>query len=157
GWGLFGLFAAMIFINVSSGAKSSLLHRERSFFGVERVDKTSDNSFLYLSHGNTLHGMQSLDQSRRNEPLTYYHRTVPMGQVFTALGSSLANQNIAVVGLGIGSLACYAEPGQQWTFYEIDQAVERIARDTRYFTHLRDCEGRGVFLRVVLGDARLRL
>ena len=45
--------------------------------------------------------------------------------------------------------------GQRWTFYEIDPAVARIARDPRFFTYLRDC--RAESLDVVLGDARLRL
>ena len=55
--------------------------------------------------------------------------------------------------MGAGSLACYAQPNQHWTFYEIDPAVERVAN--QYFTFLRDCEaGRP---QVILGDARLRL
>ncbi len=59
------------------------------------------------------------------------------------------------MGLGAGTLAAYAEPSQDWTFYEIDPAIERIARDPRYFTYLRDC--RADSLDIVLGDARLRL
>jgi hypothetical protein len=61
---------------------------------------------------------------------------------------------VAVVGLGTGTAACYAVPGDQWTFYEIDPAVERIARNPRYFTFLQDCAPDA---RVVLGDARLSL
>ena len=59
-----------------------------------------------------------------------------------------------MVGLGTGSLACYAQPGQDWIFYEIDPLVERIARDPRYFQFLANCGNRP---RVVLGDARLTL
>ena len=33
-----------------------------------------------------------------------------------------------VIGLGTGSLACYARPGQDWTFFEIDPAMVRVAR-----------------------------
>jgi len=58
------------------------------------------------------------------------------------------------VGLGTGTLAAYVKPGQQWTFYEIDPEVERIARDRRYFTHLATCAER---CRVLIGDARLSL
>jgi spermidine synthase len=50
-----------------------------------------------------------------------------------------------------GALAGYAQPGQDWTFYEIDPVVERIARDPRYFQFLANCGNRP---RVVLGDAR---
>jgi spermidine synthase len=51
-------------------------------------------------------------------------------------------------------MASYAEPGQHWTFYEIDPAVERIARDPRYFTFLQDCPAE---VEVILGDARLSM
>jgi spermidine synthase len=54
-------------------------------------------------------------------------------------------------------LAGYADPGQEFTFYEIDPAVTRIARDRRYFTYLADAEARGVAVRVLLGDGRLAL
>jgi spermidine synthase len=74
--------------------------------------------------------------------------------VFAALKERLAGARIAVTGLGAGAIACYAEPGQDWTFYEIDPAVVAIARDPRYFTLLRDCAPDA---RVVLGDARLTL
>jgi spermidine synthase len=63
-------------------------------------------------------------------------------------------REVAVIGLGVGSLAAYATDGQRWTFYEIDPAVENIARRPEYFTHLRDC---GQRCRVVIGDARLSL
>ena len=44
---------------------------------------------------------------------------------------------LGIIGLGAGALACYAQPAQDWTFYEIDPAVQRIAEDSRYFTYLR--------------------
>jgi SAM-dependent methyltransferase len=59
-----------------------------------------------------------------------------------------------VVGLGAGTLAAYAHADQQWTFYEIDSAVARIARTTAYFTYLADCGGRCA---IVIGDARQSL
>ena len=63
-------------------------------------------------------------------------------------------RRVAVVGLGSGQLACYAKEGQDWTFYEIDPMVERIARDPRYLQFLANC---GEGSRVVLGDARVTL
>ena len=59
-----------------------------------------------------------------------------------------------MLGLGVGTIAAYAEPGERFTFYEIDPAVERIARNTDYFTYLADCRGKP---EVILGDARLSL
>ena len=115
-------------------------------------DPTDDYNLLY--HGTTLHGAQSLSPSRRREPLTYYHRTGPLGQVFTTFSRKSSKSRVAIIGLGTGTMACYGEPGQNWTFYEIDPAVERIARDKRYFTFLRDSPAK---VEVVLGDARLSL
>ncbi len=96
-----------------------------------------------LFHGSTLHGQQSLDPGPSREPSTYFTRSGPIGQVFDAMEERLSQSGsrVAIVGLGAGTLASYARPGQRWTFYEIDPAVERIARDPRLFTYLRDCAG----------------
>jgi spermidine synthase len=64
-------------------------------------------------------------------------------------------REIAILGLGAGTLASYAGPDESWTFYEIDPVVARISRDRRFFTYLTDCRAKS--LRIVLGDARLRL
>jgi spermidine synthase len=101
-----------------------------------------------------VHGEQSSRPERRREPLSYYQRPGPIGQVMQALAPRLNGAHIGVVGLGAGSMAAYAEPGQRWTFYEIDPAVARIARDPKAFTYLADC---GAACDVILGDARLSL
>jgi hypothetical protein len=106
-----------------------------------------------LVHGRTLHGIQSLDPARRNESLAYYHRTGPIGQVLTTFAHHPA-KTVGVVGLGVGSLASFALPGQSWTFFEIDPIVEKLARDDRFFTFLRNSPAR---IEVVLGDARRSL
>ncbi|HEY8505344.1 MAG TPA: fused MFS/spermidine synthase [Gemmataceae bacterium] len=91
-----------------------------------------------------------------HEPLTYYHRTGPIGDVFRRLVSGRPEPlRVGAVGLGTGSVAWYAEPGQEWTFFELDPTVIRLAQDPNYFTYLRDCKA--AELRVVPGDARLRL
>jgi hypothetical protein len=137
------------------GVEGRTIYSGRSFFGVVRVTVDTAGRFHQLVHGNTIHGRQSIDPSHRHEPLTYYHRTGPVGSMFEAFKTKLAGANIGVIGLGAGSLACYAQPEQRWTFYEIDPLVERIARDPKFFTFLKDCSARK--LEVVLGDGRLRL
>jgi spermidine synthase len=77
-----------------------------------------------------------------------------VAQVFAAFSGPRVKSEVAVVGLGTGTLAIYGRPGQRMTYYEIDPAVLRIASDTRWFTFLRDSPAR---IDVVLGDARLRL
>jgi hypothetical protein len=150
----FGLGLAAIFLAsaLHGGQFGRVVHAERSFYGVYRVSTDATGKYRQLFHGSTLHGMQSLDPRRSREPLAYYHRTGPIGQVFRALTGRDSLKQVALVGLGAGSTACYGEPGQEFTFYEIDPAVERLARDPRYFTFLRDCPAK-----VVLGDARLSL
>jgi hypothetical protein len=136
-------------------SQGQVLLRERSFFGTIRVVRVEPGPYHQLIHGSTLHGQQSLEPARSREPLTYYHRTGPIGQVFDFLGKRADQSNVAIVGLGTGSLAAYALPGERWTFYEIDPAIERIASNPVYFTYLRDCRASACDFR--LGDARLRL
>ena len=62
-----------------------------------------------------------------------------------------------MIGLGTGTLAAYARPGDAITFYEIDRLVRDIAFDRAYFTYTTDATARGVSQRVELGDARVRL
>jgi len=51
-------------------------------------------------------------------------------------------------------MACYLQPGQTLTYYEIDPLVARVAKDPRYFTFLEQCAPQA---KIVLGDARLKL
>ncbi|MEY4705167.1 MAG: hypothetical protein RL042_1369 [Nitrospirota bacterium] len=134
-----------------------VLHQERTFFGVVKVERNEEKTWHKLLHGTTSHGTQSLDPSRRDEPLTYYHRSGPIGQAFAAWQGPTAKTKIAVIGLGTGTLASYIQPGQSLTFYEIDPAVVRIAQSPRYFTYYEAAQQRGGDLLVVLGDARVKL
>ncbi len=131
-----------------------VLLRERNFFGVSKVTEDAAGHYRILIHGSTIHGAQSLDPAERREPLTYYHRGGPLGQVFEVFSGPRAKQELAVVGLGTGTIACYGQAGQHFTFYEIDPDIEKIARDPRYFTFLSDCPAK---VQVILGDARLSL
>lgn len=126
------------------------IHLERSFFGVHRV-LFSGRERVLLS-GTTNHGAQSVDPSLTCEPLTYYSRSGPIGQLFSALNAQGKLGRVGVVGLGTASLAAYASPGQAWTFFEINPVVERLARES--FTFLRDCAPDA---KVIIGDARLKL
>jgi len=153
----FGLGVGVVLFasHLAADLGGRVLDRERNFFGVLEVSEDASRAYRRLLHGTTMHGQQSLDPSRRREPLTYFHRTGPIGQVFEDLNTRSSVRDVAILGLGAGSLAAYATPEQNWTFYEIDEAVVKIASDTRYFTYLADSRARTC--QVVLGDARLRL
>jgi hypothetical protein len=147
--------AALILPSFAFGnADERVLYATRTFFGVYRVSEDLAGRYHGLAHGTTLHGMQALAPERRGEALTYFHETGPFGQAWKALPQAATAREIAVVGLGIGTLATYARPGQRWTFFEIDPAIERIARTPEYFSFLEACGDR---CRVVLGDARVSL
>jgi spermidine synthase len=148
-------FAALVMAGTFyTGVYRTVLHTERSFYGIYRIANDETGQYRILFDGQTLHGMQSLVPDRSREPLSYYTRSGPIGQVFATFAGSEIRNSVAIVGLGGGSLACYATPGEQFTFYEIDPVVERIARDPRYFTFLQDCAPTA---RIILGDARISL
>jgi len=149
----FGVF--LLAISWYSGMhRGDVLHVSRNFFGVKHVVRTADGGLVKLIHGTTNHGIQSTVAGQRGEPLAYYHRTGPIGDVFATYGGTELTSRVGIIGLGAGAIAAYAQPGERFTFYEIDPAIERIARDPKYFTFLEESEGR---CDVVLGDGRLTL
>ena len=125
---------------------------QRSFFGVYTVDDRRD-SLRRLMHGTTLHGAQWLDSARARQMMTYYVPGSGVGRALTAAPALFGEDaRIGIVGLGAGTLACYAKPGQRWTFFEIDPVVVEIARAD--FTYLDRCTPDAA---MVTGDARLTL
>ncbi|GAA4043650.1 fused MFS/spermidine synthase [Sphingomonas rosea] len=125
----------------------------RSYFGIYRVTDTPGARLM--AHGTTLHGVQ-LTGSRERErtPTTYYWRGSGVGRVMANVPAIAgANARVGVVGVGLGTLGCYATPGQRWTLFDIDPTVVDIARSSS-FRFLSDCLPDAP---VVIGDARLRL
>src|SRR5262249_14681505 len=90
------------------------LHVERNFFGTLRYTLDPHGRFYRLYHGTTVHGMESVDPEHKGEPLAYYHRSGPCGQAMKMFNSQPGGTNIAVIGLGAGSMAAYALPEQHW-------------------------------------------
>ena len=143
------LLAGQLWFN---GGEKNLLHVERTFFGVLKVENDPAEKTHTLMHGSTIHGVQSTEKGLFLEPLTYYHRDGPLGRVFGILPFNQRNLQIGVIGLGTGTTAAYAkkidlvqkvggrvvpmEFTQQFTYFEIDPAVQRIAENPRYFTYL---------------------
>jgi hypothetical protein len=125
----------------------------RSFFGVYQVYYEPKDDATVLAHGTTIHGAQFRNPEKALSPLTYYHRDGPFRDLFAA-SADLDKRRVAVIGLGSGALTCYGSASTPWTYYEIDPLIEKIARNPKYFTYLRDCPPRAT---VVIGDARLML
>jgi SAM-dependent methyltransferase len=134
--------------------KGDVLYSERNFFGIKCVSVDSQRSLHILEHGYISHGYQRMYPQPSREPLAYYHRTGPIGDVFDAFTEVAPKRHVAVVGLGAGALASYAEPAQHFNFYEIDPSVKRLATDSRLFTYLEECRGD---YDIILGDARIEI
>lgn len=125
----------------------------RSYFGIYMVRDRADERLLV--HGTTVHGVQNRAKDRMYDPTSYY---APESGVGIAMRRAPAlygpHARIGVVGLGAGTLACYAQAGQSWRFYEIDPVMVSIARDPKAFTFLSHCLPDAD---MVIGDARMTL
>jgi SAM-dependent methyltransferase len=147
------LAAAALYLGIDLAVRDDdVIYQARSFFGVYKVLLWDE--YILLQHGTTTHGGQSIEPARKTEPLTYYHRQGPLGDLFRYTTDSVGPRQVALVGLGTGTTACYARPGERWTYHEIDPLVVEIARDTALFSYLHECQPD---VRIALGDARLSL
>jgi len=140
---------AFLILGGLGGLPGNILFADRSFFGVMKVIDGPEPGNHVLQHGTTLHGHQDVRVEGACQPLSYFHRNGPIGQVFDRLGSRFGSTT--VIGLGTGALACYAKEGQRIDFFEIDSMVERIARDPLLFTYLQNSPG---VTSVTIGDGR---
>jgi hypothetical protein len=159
-----GVGALLLAAGFSAVVADPPIFQTRSFFGVLKVEKRNEDSpyeTRSLMHGTTLHGMQFTDPTLHHIPLTYYHTSGPIGQVFRTYNT--VDRPMAVIGLGTGTMSCYALPGQKATFYDIDFSVKRISypdpnnKEEPFFTFVADAKERGADIDLVMGDARLTL
>jgi len=128
-----------------------ILHIDRDFFGIKKIVYDIDSNMRKLLHGDTLHGVESMDPALIGRPLSYYHETGPVGDIMKLI-SVRPNQHVAVVGLGTGTMAGWARPDRHITFFDIDPQVYDIAHN--FFTYLRRCADA---CNVVIGDGRLSI
>lgn len=121
----------------------------RNFYGNLRV-KDVDDGTRVLIHGAINHGTQWLDPERSGEPTTYYAEGSGIGWAIDH--TRHANQRVGVIGLGTGTIAAFARPGDVYRFYEINPLVSEMS--AKWFTYLSACRGK---VDVVMGDGRLSL
>lgn len=126
---------------------------DRTFYGVYRVAApTPDLHVLYS--GTTIHGRETLAGPYAGEPLSYYHRAGPLGEVIDSLQAEHPTMRVGAVGLGAGAIAGYGRQGDTFRFFEIDPTVVSIARDPSSFTFLADS---AASVEVDVEDGRLGL
>lgn len=146
------LFGLAVLLPAFVIGNNNVILRDRSFFGVHVV-RDAETLRTY-SNGTTVHGGQRLaDFGSRPRPVSYYHPDGLLAEVLVAQQDAGA-RSIGIVGLGIGALSCYARPGEDWHFYEIDRKVVEIALDPKLFTFMTECAPNP---QIHLGDARIVL
>lgn len=131
---------------------SGLVEAGRNFYGSLRVlDEPATASrppLRKMLHGLVTHGSQFLAPDLARTPTAYYGRSSGAGLLLSRPGPP---RRVGVVGLGAGTLAAYARPGDHFRFYEINPMVIDFAR--RHFSFLHQAAA----LDIVEGDARLSL
>lgn len=148
------LLAGLLFTGFGRAGRT--VFAKRSFYGVSRVIQYEQDgeTFNSLIHGNTRHGLQNLDEEKRSVPILYYHPAGPAGDIMRFVTGYFPRARIGAIGLGSGAMVAYGTAGQEWTFYEIDPVVMRIAIDPGYFSYLADS---GASWEIVPGDGRLSI
>jgi hypothetical protein len=110
-----------------------------------------DARYRRLMNGTIDHGLQFLAPSRQRWPTTYYGPNSGIGVALKAAVDRGALR-LGVIGLGAGTIAAYGQPGDQYSFYEINPLDVQIANQE--FSYLRNSQAK---IDIVLGDARLSL
>jgi SAM-dependent methyltransferase len=132
---------------------ADVLERSRNFYGVitvHEIDPEDPQLHRYtFRSGRVDHGQQFRAAEKREIPLTYYGRDSGVGRALVDAGRQ-GPVRVGIVGLGTGTLATFARPGDHYRFYEINPAAIAVAH--KRFTYLDDCRGT---VDVAEGDARL--
>ena len=154
------LFTFVLLTMADYGFKETdkVVERVRNFYGMlsvtEDYDSGLDMKYRQLSNGGIIHGMQNLGDTLREIPTTYYGHHTGIGKALDSI-KDRPDARIGVVGMGAGTVSCYAKSGQTFRFYDINPDVVRIAE--KWFFYLEDAKKRGAKVEIVVADARLAL
>jgi spermidine synthase len=147
------LLLALVFL-LHAGYRRETPLAIRNFYGSLRVRQSLGYPgavIRTLTNGTIQHGTQIFSPELRKTPTTYYAEDSGVGLALR-LCCQGRPRNIGAVGLGVGTIAAYGQPGDRIRFYEINPAVEPIARNL--FTYIRES---GAQIDIVEGDARSSL
>lgn len=167
-WGSLGIFSFIVYCCLAESLPtnkkgSTRVYADRSFYGCLSVatisGKTAQTeipiSGFAFSYGGTTHGTQYHEHYLLNKPTTYYG---PLGGGFALHQhpkyDTPAPMRVGLVGLGVGTLACWGRTNDVYRFFEINPQVINIACNTNYFRYLSDSLAK---IDLVAGDARILL
>jgi spermidine synthase len=129
----------------------------RNFYGALKVREIAADrpelAYFKLNNGRISHGAQYRAAENRRFPSQYYYPASGIGLVLAAPHTQ--PRRVGVAGLGVGTLAAYADAGDSYSFYEINPRVIEFA--DQYFSYLSDARDRFAKITIVPGDARLML
>ena len=140
-------------------ADEAFVEASRNFYGVLKISREHDEvgEKLVLTHGRVVHGEQYQDPDKKRWPTTYYGPQSGVGLAVqhhprrhSSVGAS--SLHVGVVGLGVGTVSAYGQPGDKLRFYEINPDVARFAKEL--YSYNSDS---AALVEVVTGDARVQL
>ena len=108
--------------------KAELYHviaSSRNFYGVLSVVSVDQENYLALRYGNIIHGFQYRDPQRAHLPTGYYGPTSGANMVIRNWPQHPTR--VGLVGMGVGTLAALAQPGDVFRFYEINPDVYKMS------------------------------
>ncbi len=135
------------------------IRSHRNFYGVVRLRQIGvpgDPNYAYqLIHGNTVHGAQFQESGERVIPTVYYGPNSGVGLALINHPRHGSDLRVGALGLGVGTIAAYGQPGDVYRFYEINPLVIQLAEGQGgYFSYLQDTKAK---VDIIPGDARLSL
>ena len=149
-----------VYDRIQKSQLESMVELYRNDYGVIKVQDyetqfhEKDEPFRMMHHGRTIHGGQSLIPENQDTPWSYYRATGGFGRavIYFQNSNDYSELRIGAIGLGAGEIAAWGRPGDSISFYEINPAVIRIAK--QHFTYLDNSKAD---ISISLGDARFTL
>jgi hypothetical protein len=157
--GTFFLVGFMSLYVLMGGKTTGHIFEARNFYGMVRVKDVAKNDPVWhnyeVAHGITIHGKQFIAPDKHRLPTAYFTEQSGIGLAMLNNPKYTHEMRIGILGLGIGVLAAYGQPGDTYRFYEINPIMVALAEGRGgYFSYLSDCQAEHT---VILGDARISL
>ena len=150
---VFMLVLIAFYAYLNSAVTKNMVASERNFYGLLSVVEVDINNQKErrLIDGTTSHGTQVVDPQFSGTPKSYYRKDTGVALALEHLYDK-PDLSVGLIGLGAGTLAAYADADDSYYFYELNPAVEKMAKN--YFSYLSNSKG---YVDVSLGDGRVSL
>jgi spermidine synthase len=143
------LLAAMSML-LGTPSIEACIDKKRDFYGVVTVIENQKQGIRAMLHGRIRHGTEPLEGPLHTDQTTYYQSDSGAALAFGWCQSHFSQPlNVAVLGLGTGSLSLYARAQDSMRYYEISPAVCQMAE--KHFRYLSSHRG---LTEIRVGDGR---